>query len=168
MYHLLCATGLVIASLFSRGFKRIHDYLPTMYYISMMNLFYLFIAHSLKKLWVLEKPFISHFINNTLYTFITLPAISLLFLHHYPDHKDKTQQLYYIGKWVAGSIIIEWFAYKWGYIKFYEGYSFLWEFFFYPTMYIMLRLHYVKPFLAILTSIPIICSLLIIFEYNVK
>jgi hypothetical protein len=166
MFHLICALSLLIGSFFFGNWKKWASILPTMYYISLMNLFYHHIAHTLKKLWELKKPFLNEFINGTIYTFVTLPSLAFLFLSHYPDGNRKRKTLYFL-KWIVASLITEWFFLKMGYIKFYEGYSYAWEFLFYPMMYVMIRLHHRKPGIAQIVSVVIIVILFIIFDYDV-
>ena len=103
-----------------------------------------------------------------MYTFITLPAITLLFLSHYPFSNQKGKQVRYILKWVVGSLIVEFPFYKMKLLILNNGYAYWMEPIFYLIMYGMIRLHYSRPLLTYGLSFFVIVFLLRYFHISIK
>ncbi|MCA1031552.1 hypothetical protein LCL95_11005 [Bacillus timonensis] len=164
MFHLLLTLFAVFAAIKHAKWNRWREYFPTIYYASFFNVYYQYISFSMKKLWELKQPFISAFITDALYTFILFPCLIMVFLSNYPNEKHKVFLRYV--KWIVISLLIEIIAIKLGYIQFKNGWSLAWEFFFYPVMYIMIRLHHKRPLLALGVSGIIVLFFLIVFDYE--
>ncbi len=138
-----------------------------MYYIVITNLFYEFIAHSMKPTWKFDKLFISEFFTVCLHGLILLPSMAYLFLSRFPtDTKNIKKVVIYYSLWIINSIAIDYIAYKWGFLTFHNKWNFGWEIFFYITMYPMLRIHYRNYKVGLLLSIVFVIFYLSFFNYK--
>lgn len=167
MLHLGVSMYLLFTSARRGIWSKWCTYQSTIYYIVLFNLYYEYISNFTKKhLWEFSKPFLNLFITESIYTFVTLPCLTLLFLSNYPDH-NKSKIFYHYVKWIIISFMISCLGYKLGYIYYANGYTLLCEFVFYSIMYPMLRLHFQKPRLALIISFFIALMYLSIFNYKI-
>lgn len=165
LFHAAVLAGGIFISIKRGNWQKWREYLPTIYYWALFSCFYEYISYiGNKHLWEFEKNFISLFFTETMYTFIFYPCMIILFLGSYP--KDGGNKFWYYLKWITLSILIEWLALKYGAIKFAHGWSMIWEWFFYSTMYPMLWLHYKKPIAALVLSLFFVTFYLFIFDYQ--
>lgn len=169
MAHLILAIISIIAVWVKGDYRRWKEFYSTMQYIAIGNLTYNFLCASYW-LWRLSPDFFESF-NHTLlemsYTFITFPLTALMFLARYPEGKGGWRifrhYLFWIGLYVGvevilmlqGSII---YNYGWS-----LGLSALFDCLMFPFLY----LHYKKPLLTLILSVPITIFLLIIFDIPV-
>jgi len=145
--------------------KNWHKYALTLYYVIICNLLYNYFCHDFL-LWQYKEEtwHIKHFIIDLAYTFITLPAITLLFLTYYPNLKTRVNQGKYIIYWVVGSMLIELPIIYLNELIMNNGYEYWMDLFFYTVMYIMIRLHFVSPIKSYFFSIIIIVFMLWYFN----
>jgi hypothetical protein len=151
--HLSLAILVILASIRWGDWKNLKQYYPTMLYVALANCLYKCFAHKYFHLWEEIPDFI---INDKLsvfilHAFIINPFSAFLFLSNYPD--SKIRQFLHTLKWIVIFIVIEWVAIMNGSIKHYNGWSMGWSIFFVVIMFSFIRLHYVKPFLALLLSV---------------
>lgn len=165
MFHAAVLAGGVLLSFKLGKWRMWKEYLPTFYFWALFSCFYEYISYiGNKHLWEFEKNFISLFVTESLYTFVFYPSMIILFLGNFPH--EKTKKMYHYLKWISISLIIESIALKIGAIRFSNGWSMIWEVFFYSTMYPMLRLHYRKPLAALILSLFFVLFYLIVFDYD--
>jgi hypothetical protein len=165
--------GLTVIALIFAGWKgdwrRWEKYALTISYVIICNLLYYFLCHE----YLLWEYRVERFPNNQvavdlLYTFLVLPAITLVFLSNFPSSQLILRKIKYISYWVVGSMVIEFPVYKFGRLIMHNGYEYWMDFFFYMLMYTMIRLHYRSPIFAYSASIPIILFLLWFFQVPIK
>ncbi|PFP30863.1 hypothetical protein COJ96_02555 [Bacillus sp. AFS073361] len=167
--HALLAVVLISMALWKGDWRHWQKYMTTIYYVSVCNLLYNVLCKD-HMLWVHHPDLIpdSHTMVDLIYTFIILPAITLLFLSHYPFKKEIGKQVRYILFWVVGSLMVEFLFHKMNRIILQNGYRYWMEPFFYTVMYSMIRLHYSRPFLTYGISIVIIVFLLRYFHISIE
>ncbi|QYR22024.1 hypothetical protein KZ483_03065 [Paenibacillus sp. sptzw28] len=143
-----------------RNWKRYH---PAMMYFAMGNLMYHFLCAN-HYLWRFKPDVLSgHTITEIIYTFVTFPAVALIFLSRYPRAFKK--QLFHILQWIVLFAAAEWLLYISDRINYDNGWMFLWSLLFDITMFPMLRLFYQKELVAY--SISIGLAIMWIWLFNV-
>ncbi|MFZ3589619.1 CBO0543 family protein [Bacillus sp. DJP31] len=163
--HLLLALSLIVIIWVTKAYKDIGKYSLTIYYVITSNLLYNVLCKDYL-LWEYKPDFLpkSHVFAELLHTFITLPAITLLFLTSYPYGLRKLVQAGYITKWVGKSLLVEALFLLADRLILHNGYQTWMEIPFYLNMYGMLRLHQSKPILTYILSIGLIAFLLWYFK----
>jgi hypothetical protein len=163
--HLLLSILILLASARWGDWKNWKQYYPTMLFISIANLMYKLFAHTYFHLWELVPDFI---IFNKLSVFflhglIINPFSAFLFLSKYP--KDKFRQFYHTLLWVIIYLSVEWVAVEIGSIVHDNGWNMGWSAVFVLTMFPMLRLHFLHPFIALILSSILTVFYLFVFDY---
>jgi hypothetical protein len=146
-----------------RNWEKYH---ATMLYIAASNLMYNFLCASYF-LWRINADFLSnHTITEVLYTLIIFPGTALLFLSNYPKtlKKQILRIAYYVGIYAGFEVIYVWFSK----IEYQYGWTIWWSFGFDMLMFPMLILHYKKPLIAYVISIPTAMFLLWLFNVPVN
>ncbi|MRG87119.1 CBO0543 family protein [Salinibacillus xinjiangensis] len=143
-----------------RNWEKYHT---TMLYFALGNLLYNFLtAHYF--LWRLDADFLSnHTLTEMLYTFIVFPGTALLFLCNMPE--EKRRRNVHIVKWIFIYALWEAFFVLTKSIEYQYGWGYWWSVGFDTFMFPMLLLHYKKPLIAYLLSIPI--GIFFIWWFNV-
>jgi hypothetical protein len=167
--HLLISIIFIILLLRKGKWRNINIYNRTISYVIICNLLYNTLCND-KMLWQYKPDLIpnSHLLVELIYTFINLPAITILFLSSYPFSKPYLRQAGYIGLWVLGSLLVEFPLYKMGRLLLKNGYEYWMEPFFYILMYSMIRIHHTRPLVTYGFSIIIIIFLLRFFQIPIK
>lgn len=160
--HILITVWAILAAWRWGNWRKFSQYHATMLYMSLMNLFYLFLTGTYL-LWRMQPEFGLPFtLMVALYTFIVFPCTVLLYLSHYPETLGR--QILHIIKWIVIYIGVEWLGSLFSRISYGNGWHLGWSFIFVLIMFPMLRLHNQKPILAYLLSIAIIVLLLYVFD----
>lgn len=167
--HTILTAILLLAAFWKGDWRNWRKYHHTFLYIVTCNLLYNFLCRD-HLLWKQDPDFLpkSHAIVDLIYTFINLPAMTLLYLTHFPFKTSNGKQVRYILWWVLGSLVVEYPFYQMGRIHLQHGYQFWMEPIFYTTMYTMLRLHHTRPLLTYGISAIIILFLIQYFHIPVK
>lgn len=146
---------------FFGDWKRWKSYHTTMLYVALMNLTYEFLAYN-HPLWEYRPGRIPNHTFTTLLTiFVVLPAITLIYLSHYPE--KLIWKLLYVTCWVLGSTLIE-YSLSNRFIEYSNGWGIEWSFVLYCLMYFMLRLHNKRPISAYLLSFIFVIFFLSYFK----
>lgn len=136
--------------------KEWKKYHPTLLYICSLNLLYNFLAANYD-LWKYQPDLYSnHSLTEVGNSIILLPAIAFIFLSNYPEQESLKKKIFYYGKWIVGSFLIELIFVYFDKITFHHGYKYWMEPFFYLMMYTFIRLHMKRPILTYFLSILII------------
>jgi hypothetical protein len=165
--------GLTIFVLIFAGWKgdwrSWERYTLTIFYVIASNLLYYFFCHDYL-LWEYkaERFPSSQTVVDLIYTFIILPAITLVFLSRFPYTKPISFKMKYMAYWVVASMAVEYPLCQFGRLLMKNGYEYWMDFFFYIVMYGMIRLHHSKPLVAYGASIPIILFLLWFFQVPIN
>ncbi|MFD2614376.1 CBO0543 family protein [Paenibacillus gansuensis] len=165
--HVLFTLAILCFVYFKGDWRDWQKYGLSMFYPAACDLLYNILCQD-KLLWSYHPdPHLfprSHVAVDLLYTFLILPSVALMYLTNYPFGERAWRQCKYILLWVAGSLAVEYVFIAFGRLELMNGYRFWMEALFYPTMYLMLRLHYTRPVLTYLISIFIIWFLMSVFE----
>lgn len=146
------------------NWSRIDEYYPTMLYILIFDLQYNFMSHSFDyHLWKMdEELFPNHWHTDVIFSFIVLPVAAFLFLSNYPDEWKK--KLLHYAKWIAIFVSLESVGLLFGSITYNNDWNLYWSILFNLVTFPVLRLHYLRPFLAWPVSITITLLLIWFFE----
>jgi len=144
--------------------KNWREYYPTMLYIAVGNLLYNYLTNNYR-LWVTNPDFtwMNHIRIEILYSLLLLPANAFLFLSKYPT--KRTAKIVYYSIWIGIYVAVEWFYYRTGRIEYHNGWNMWWSVVFNLVMFPMLRLHHLKPMLAL--GISLVISLIYIYLFQV-
>jgi hypothetical protein len=167
--HVLITMVILLIVYKKADWRNLRNYGLTIFYMITCNLLYNLICHD-HLLWQYQPDIIKnmHFPVDLLYTFITLPAITLLYLSNYPFNSRIRKQFKYLLFWVLGSVIITFLYVKTGMLHFNHGYKPWMDFLFYPVMYSLLRLHHTRPMLTYGISIIVIVFMINYFNVPIK
>lgn len=167
--HVLLTLSLFSAAVWKGNWRHWEKYIHTIFYVIICNLLYNILCNN-HLLWKYHPDLLpkSHTIVELLYSFINLPAVTLLFLTHYPFSKKYSKQMSYIIAWIIGSIVIEYPFYKLNRLLLLNGYKYWMEIIFYTLMYSMIRLHYTRPLWTYGFSLFIIVIMLWYFKVPIK
>jgi hypothetical protein len=166
--HVLFAVSLFTAAWFKADWRNWQQYHSTLLYIGFCNLLYNLLCQDYL-LWKYKPDFLlNHQLTDLVYTIIILPSIAFVYLSNYPDTAKKKQKVFYIIKWVTGSLLVEGIFLLSGHLDLRYGYEYWMEVFFYPCMYIMLKLHLTRPLTAYALSILVIVFMMALFNVPLK
>ena len=133
--------------------KNWEKYYPTILYMIVNQLLYIFFVDGHFFLWKLESE--NFLLNRTfsvlVVAFMIFPCIVILFLSHLP--KLRKQQIIHLMLWGIILCGIEGVMHLTGRITYYHGWNYWWSIAFNFLIVIMLRLHYLKPIPAWLFSV---------------
>lgn len=167
--HLLFTSVLTGIAFWKGDWRHWEKYHLTIFYVITCNLLYAVLCRD-NLLWKYHPDFLpkSHVIVELFYTFINLPALTLLYLSHFPFAKPTAAQARYVLTWIIGSLIVEYFFVKWGRLLLLNGYEYWMEPIFYVFMFGMIRLHYSRPFLTYGISLIVIVFMVHYFHVPIK
>lgn len=134
-----------------------------MLYIAVNNLMYTFLTYNYY-LWRIMPDFLFNQVaTEVVYTICVFPLTAFIFLSTYPEGRGE-RQIIHILKWVLIYAGVEWIGGMFGGIKYQYGWNLAWSTFFDVIMFSMLRLHYVKPALALAVSPLFAIFFIVVFE----
>lgn len=167
--HLILAICLFFFALWKGNWREWEKYTHTIFYVIICNLLYNVLCQD-HLLWEYNPDFLpeSHVLVDIIYSFISLPALTLLFLTFYPYSKPISKQIRYLLIWVISSLAVEYPFIHYERLVLNHGYKYWMDFFFYIVMYGMIRLHYSRPFLTYGISVLIISFMLWYFNVPIK
>lgn len=93
---------------------------------------------------------------------IKYPSIVLVYLNKFPE--KLKWYIPYIVLWTALLSLNEFITLKAGGLEYYNGWTFLWSVFFGFAMFVILRIHYIRPLLGIGIAFIFIIFLWFIFD----
>lgn len=164
LIHILLFIFVLLLIIRKKNWRNWEKFHSTILYVVICNLLYNFLCTN-ALLWEYKPGLIFSRINvEIIYGFIILPGGTLLYLTYYPFQESFKKKFLYIGKWVLISLLLEYIFIKTGYLELKRGYKYWMELLFYPTMYVMLRLHHSRPILTYGLSTIIILYLLWQFD----
>lgn len=157
----LITLALFILILFKWGdYKRWKEFYPTILFTVIGDLVYNFIFFNYT-LWRYDG-FINHTVSDILMAVIAFPCAIIVYLTHWP--KGRIKQAVYITLWSAANIIIEYISTKIGYISYSNGWSIFWSAGVFVCGFIIIRIHYKKPFTAWVISEAMLLLIVFIFK----
>ncbi|RBW68591.1 CBO0543 family protein [Bacillus taeanensis] len=152
---------LIFAKIFV-DWKRWEEYYPTIQYYIIFNLLYnfLFYNHTLWAYKAVTVNWLNHTLIDITFSFIIVPVAFMIYLRYFP----KRRGWLYMGVWVAYFSFLEFLFVKKGLFIFDNGWNIWWSTLFNVISFIMIRLHYKKPLIALAASVPVIIILLLVFH----
>jgi len=159
MYLVLVVMVFLIFGYFLVDWKTWKEYYPTVQFYIICNLLYNFIFYN-HTLWAYKpkSSWLNHTIIDLTFSFIIIPIIIMIYLRFFPV-KTKNRVLY-ISIWFALFTIVEFVFQKKGLFIYSNGWSLFNSAIFNVIMFLILGIHYKRPLLSILLSIPIIITML--------
>ncbi|WP_257351036.1 CBO0543 family protein [Pseudalkalibacillus decolorationis] len=163
--HILLSILVVIASIYLGDWKNWKRYYPTMLFIALSNLLYKLFALTYFHLWEALPNFLllDKLSVYFLHVFIINPFSAFLFLSNYP--KTKGAQVFHTAKWILIYLVLEWIAVHNGSINHYKDWNMGWSALFVIVMFLLLRIHFLYPFRALVLSLFLTLFYLIVFDY---
>ncbi|MGV3466067.1 MAG: hypothetical protein ACO1OT_12335, partial [Heyndrickxia sp.] len=86
------------------------------------------------------------------------------YLSKYPYEKSIFSKGIYVTIFILAFIILEFISVKMGAITYHHGWNLWWSLFFVTVMFAIIRLHFTRPLMAIILSIPFALLLCMIFN----
>jgi hypothetical protein len=155
-----------IAAAIKLGDRNWLKYYPTMLYAALGNALYELICYKYQ-LWQMEPNGLPvAMVPILLLTLIGMPLSTWIFLSKYPFKKRFIFKILYLGIFVLLFVLLEYFSIKIGAISYHHHWNLLWSTIFCIIMFIMLRIHFERPLLALLLSTAIALTLCMIFNVN--
>ncbi|RCW46596.1 CBO0543 family protein [Paenibacillus prosopidis] len=152
---------LVAVKLADRKWQR---YYPTMLFAAIGNLLYELICYEYQ-LWQMEPNGLPlALIPMLLLIMIGMPILTWVYLSWYPTGRGLLARAGYILLFTAIFVLLEYISVKCGSITYHNGWNLLWSLFFDIVMFIILRIHYRKPLIALILSLFYIGFLIIWFD----
>jgi hypothetical protein len=167
--HIIFTALMLLLAYYKGNWREWNKYHLTIFYVIICNLLYNHLCQNMM-LWEYKPDFHpkSHIIVDILYSFINLPAITLLFLTFYPFSGSGKKKLRYLVLWAGASMLVEYPFYKSGRLLLQNGYEYWMDALFYMAMYGSIRLHFTRPFLTYFVSVLITIFMMWIFKIPVK
>jgi hypothetical protein len=166
--HLAVALWAVLAALRWGNWKHFDKYHKTLLFIVLGGLLYEFFEHDYI-LWQFKPDLLTNTtIIDLVYNFITMPFSVLVYLSTYPEGKRLIRQVWHIVKWILIYSIVEFVGWHMGRVYYEHGWNMWWSFAFDCQMFPMLRLHFKKPILAYIISVPLVAFLVWWFHVPLK
>ncbi|MDQ6595835.1 hypothetical protein E2K98_18070 [Bacillus salipaludis] len=155
-----------IVAAFKLADRNWKPYYPTLLYASFGNALYELICYKYQ-LWQMEPnglPFAM--IPMLLLILLGMPLSTWIYLSKYPFRKGLSSQVLYISLFVVLFVILEFLSIKWGAITYHHNWNLLWSLLFVIVMFIMLRIHYQRPLLALILSVIFSVFLCLMFDVS--
>ncbi|MFD2446028.1 CBO0543 family protein [Bacillus sp. CGMCC 1.16607] len=139
-------------------------YYPSMLFAALGNAIYEILCYKYQ-LWQMEPNGLKYsIIPMLLLILIGMPLSTWVFLSHYPYHSSLFRKMLYVSFFIAAFIILEYISIKIGAITYHHDWNLGWSFFFVVVMFYVIRIHYTRPLVALILSVPFSILLCIIFE----
>lgn len=153
-----------IAAAFKFGDRDWQKYYPTILYAALGNALYDLICYQYP-LWKMEPNGLPvSMIPILLLILIGMPLSTWIYLSKYPFEKGVILQAFYIGIYVGLFVLLEYLSVLGGAITYHHNWNLAWSTLFSIIMFVMLRLHYHRPLLALLLSSVFAFILCMIFN----
>lgn len=141
-------------------------YYPTILYSALGNALYDLLCYKYQ-LWQMEPNGLPYaMIPILLLILIGMPISTWIYLSKYPHEKSIYVQAIYIGVWVIAFVLLEYFSVLGGAISYHHNWNLTWSAIFVIVMFIVLKIHYHKPIIAIIISVVFALFLCLIFDVS--
>ncbi|MFD2443261.1 CBO0543 family protein [Bacillus sp. CGMCC 1.16607] len=169
MFHILIGFFTIICAWCWGDWKNWKKYLSTIQFFIIGDLLYNMFTLNYQ-LWSYPNPpnlLPNHVFNNLFIMFTIYPSTLLVYLYRFP--KDNfLKQCLYMFFWIALWLLFEFIMVWKGLCVYTNGWTFGWSIFFVIIMLPMLLLHFYRPLLAYVLSVPIIVFLLLRFQVPIN
>ncbi|KAA9022301.1 CBO0543 family protein [Niallia endozanthoxylica] len=146
--------------------RNIEKYYPTILFLVIGDLLYNIFTYS-NPTWNYNESWLfpNHTLANVWIMITVYPATVMIYLYHFP--KKRVNQVFYIAFWVILYVITEIIGlHVLDLIDHFNGWNMWWSFLFDIILFVMLYIHYKRPFLAWGLSILVIIFFLNVFDVN--
>lgn len=141
-------------------------YHSTILYFLLGDVFYMVLTSNYP-LWQHQPmPPIHSYIGVEICCLVTFASTALIYLGLFPNGVGKS--MLWIGFWVVLYSLIEVIYLHFGAIKHFNGWTMLYSVLFNMMTFPMLRLHFRRPLLTYVISIPIAVAILVIFKVPIR
>ena len=164
MYLLFVAIVWIFFGIIFVNWHRWEEYYPTILYYITLNLLYEFIYFN-NRLWefkAVTTDYLNHGIISIVFFFIIIPISIMIFLQRYP--KGTKNRIAYITIWALFYWVLEYIFAARGLFVYYNNWNVWYSLFFDIIMFYFFRLHYTKPKVAIILTIPTIVIFIFLFK----
>jgi len=163
MYLILVILVYIILAKVFVDFKSWREFYPTIQFYIICNLLYNFIfyQHTLWRYKAVTVTWLNHTFIDLAFSFFIVPVVLMIYLQHFPTGKRK---FFYVGVWILYFSFIEILFEKKGLFIYENNWNIWWSILFNTITFVIIRVHYRKPLLALLISIPIIIILFLFFH----
>jgi hypothetical protein len=167
MIAIILSISWIIVSL-KYGDRDWKKYYPSMLFAALGNALYEILCYKYQ-LWRMEPNGVGYsMIPMLLLILIGMPLSTWVYLSKYPSKSSIYIKGIYLSFFIFVFIVLEYISVKMGAISYHHGWSLWWSFLFVVVMFIVLRLHFTKPILAIIISIPFAIILCMVFNVTLE
>ncbi|WP_235846999.1 CBO0543 family protein [Neobacillus soli] len=139
-------------------------YYPSMLFSALGNALYEILCYKFQ-LWQMEPNGLGFtIIPMLLLILVGMPLSTWVFLSKYPYNSGIYNKGIYVLIFILLFIALEFISVKLGAITYHHGWNLGWSLSFVTVMFMVIRLHYTKPILALIISLPFTLILCMIFE----
>ena len=166
--RLLIFSVFILGTLKWGDWKNWKRYYSTILFFMLCSFYYIAIYHN-HPLWRYE-PKVPYFLsNNSLIalsiTFIVFPCTTLIYLGNYPNGK---RQIPYIAVWIGIYTMIETVMFLAKGITYHNGWNLAWSFVFNIVLFTIIRLHFIRPWIAWVQGIVFAVFLAFVFGFPIN
>ncbi|WP_064093962.1 CBO0543 family protein [Rossellomorea aquimaris] len=163
MYLLLIVIAYILIAIKFMNWSRWKEYYPTIQFYVIGDLLYNFVFYH-HTLWAYKGAswkWLNHTFISLTFTFTVIPIALMFFLQYYPKGKKR---FLYLFLWVLYFTLLELFFSKIGLFVYDNGWNLWWSALFNVVTFSMISLHFKKPVVALIISVPLIAVLLLFFH----
>ncbi|MEH7014505.1 CBO0543 family protein [Neobacillus niacini] len=143
-------------------------YYPSMLFAALGNALYEVLCYKYQ-LWTMEPNGVVYsIIPMLLLILVGMPLSTWVFLSKYPYKLSIYKKGTYISFFIFVFIVLEYVSVRLGAISYQNGWNLGWSFLFVIVMFIVIRVHFSRPILALIISIPFSLILCMIFEVTLE
>lgn len=143
-------------------------YYPSMLFAALGNAMYEILCYKYQ-LWTMEPNGVVYsIIPMLLLILVGMPLSTWVFLSKYPYESSIYKKGIYVSAFIIVFIVLEYVSVKLGAISYHNEWNLGWSLLFVIVMFIVIRIHFTRPILALLISIPFSLVLCMIFEVTLN
>jgi hypothetical protein len=159
---ILSISWIIVAIKF--GDRDWRKYYPSMLFAALANALYEVLCYKYH-LWQMEPNGVGYsMIPMLLLILVGMPLSTWVFLSNYPYKSGIFKKGIYVLFFVVVFIVLEYLSIKVGAISYHNGWNLGWSLIFVIVMFMVIRLHFTRPILALIISMPFSLLLCMIFE----
>ncbi|NWQ42879.1 hypothetical protein MLOOGBEN_19440 [Bacillus sp. EB106-08-02-XG196] len=163
MVAIILSISWIIAAM-KFGDRDWRKYYPSMLFAALGNALYEVLCYKFQ-LWKMEPNGVGYsMIPMLLLILLGMPLSTWVFLSKYPYKSGIYKKGIYISFFILVFIVLEYVSVRLGAISYHNGWNLGWSLLFVVVMFMVIRLHFSRPILALIVSIPFSLFLCMIFE----
>lgn len=153
-----------IAAAFKFADRNWQSYYPSILFAALGNTLYELICYK-HQLWQMEPNGLpAAMIPILLLIIIGMPISTWIYLSNYPFEKSFFQQGLYIAFFITLFVLLEFLSIMGGAITYHHNWNLGWSLLFVITMFIIIRIHYLRPLFALTLSVIFVIFLSLVFD----